>query len=1388
MEVNVVDSRKKSYVTRPMNPEERKEAHNPSASYDWAARLENLYQKTLDEFLQPQADIEDYATTWFIRTAHKEFPNTGEVAASPICLFSHIEYLIEFSVRERVYQSKVVFPDSLTNRDEFVRAVEILRDTFLNPRQDLVENGARERLLQRTAREKKVAVSEPVELYELMVPISRHLYQAHGQLAVHNGAFDDLYEVDGFNRSLLRNWKRINEEGAVRISGQSEALGEKISKSSVLNCYPYFCIHEIDARHSLMIVVNSLNENDLDEKVIDDQRIPCVTLAIIRTPDNVVSEDDRSLLCAYLNQLFDRLETTVTAYRFQLAMDASAGEAAAISRYWYGTGVVNLLGSGGEMAALEEEDVIDFWDRFVVEVLCARIPGIRNTEAYPFDRVYIMDWTGANEGEAADFVRLRVLEAALRSKNPQDLNQHLVSAQRVGQNLNKFDLVDKVIKHRLDFEVQYFADRQKFGLDLKTSQGFDRELDKSVEFHFEKPDDDDKAIELMLKMVLQMLRRDTFEQVTDKTDEDAFNLDASRGLLWALYQDMGIAYHYRHGLDLEKEIPSLFSLQSAYDTCLRSGLTRANELKDKVAQVAGSQKKTLSKVVYISYDPSLHPDTTEKIVENGVEKVDHLIPADRRFTMILVADDDPLKSSAEIEAEKKDLRLLIEMIVRQQLRDRKRERGALRKRLNILSQTLNQFVHRLNAEQLPERTKQNIMDIYEGLKPLLETNRRQLEPVSISPESGGLLEVLYLSGDRKGKGFDSVRSMLEDWRNANCQPYLSQGRCDGLAKLEYLRPTSPWLDLKIPKGVVRECFEVMFKNACEAASSERSGRVGEVVVQVLSRPDVHDKSGNSWFVELIVENTTQRIPAETIANLNSEVPTVLGENKSKIHSTGIGVATARSQLKDGVGHGADIRYVMIAPDRIQARMVLPARLNVSWLTEKADEVRSVACREGNQTAPTSAVGKKPTILYVEDNIQIAQDNLKFLKDMVSEDKYSIEWSSTFKGADSILKALKPASPVLVITDLDILKDDKSTHSDSKYGMLLLNSIFKSGADSKTPPPVWVVSGKTTGECEQLIAGCSDFGTSGYRVADDCCCAEPLAPGSLCLLKGVKWLDKSDIARAALERLAGTKEFQEFTQGDFHDVASEVRFTSGRLGKPTFDKKLSEYFEESKGLDDFRSIFVAAATAVTKEDLARVLSSWFKHQGMRDLELLEDATKPLYDTMIHKTIVLSLKVTPELTSNLPLGFSHWCVTRNIVVHSSDVSDQTIATLWFQTVKDRKGIFSVLRHDLNSLGLRFPDLVDDVQTMRERVNRADNMLSVMMNEEVFVHSDDPVNEVLSQLKLLSVPESGECAKMLRVVEELSGFLRTFIRKLPENEAQGYLRLELGLDSLYQLFVNF
>jgi hypothetical protein len=355
----------------------------------------------------------------------------------------------------------------------------------------------------------------PAEFNAILIPLLSHLYQATTRRPDIDAGVDIQYratpnekhrgvgvkwKVSSINRSLLHNWQTLLEQAKL--------------ERSPLNCYPYVRFEVLEHESKmLMVCVTPLDAAFVDPRVEDAHRIAGVTLAVfdIEQFGGDVEQDELSDLAVLFQLTMARLSNTIGCFRSQQALMAAAGEATEISRFWYGTGVDQLLGARRKEGMLEEEDTLDLWDRFVSQLLCANIPGVTTVETFPFDRAYLFECTGASEDNwHTDGLRVRVLEAGLKSNAPVDRGGILTALERGKRSLSDFDVTQKSIvdDDRNEFIIRYSAEERKLTLAAAEASREATEARTEIEWTAELSSTEARTIAHKLRTLLSFTHRD----------------------------------------------------------------------------------------------------------------------------------------------------------------------------------------------------------------------------------------------------------------------------------------------------------------------------------------------------------------------------------------------------------------------------------------------------------------------------------------------------------------------------------------------------------------------------------------------------------------------------------------------------------------------------------------------------------------------------------------------------------------------------------------------------------------------------------------------------------------------------------------------------------------
>lgn len=1405
-------------------------------SYDherttFSRMVERSIQRTLDTYLVDEDSRPDpLETTFLLAAIHycaRGFSGEGARRTGPWTLFQNLQMLADFQLVRRRFSSllygtlplfgptfaeasgadRVQLPDN-------VRLIEdLMQDVGLKPRvldSEALLKEARDRLDDHLARpDSDVAdsveggnpESEPSSsadrwghlARELAIPVVGHLFQAQrNKVAI---------PIDG--------WQPIVEETVARVFQVDPVHGAQLQRWSTLletsladarkiRPYPFFAIREI-AGYQVMLVATPLLAEFVDEKVVPDQRIANFTVGVFGgTPSMGASGATTDEIASLLRTAMGYVNQTVSSHRHQQALQRSAGEATTISRFWFGEGLVQFLGQGdsSKQGLLSSEDPLDFWQRFIQQLLCARIDGVDDTEVFPFDRAFILDWTGATDKTGN--LRIRVLEAGLRSRNPKDRNAYLTSQERRKKKtpLSQLSVTEKSIEQVLDFVVKI----GESGLEM-TGVGPLAGAREPMDYHLTGDVDDEgsadaeRLLDLKISTILNYYSN---AQELDKEEREQI-----QGRIWRFFGELGIAFDYQHGLDLVRDVPSLYALQDAY---LRVAANLAKErTKEKDAvPVEGSETaspqddgglSTQAKVVYFAFDPEMIRDESQKSLLAGEQCV-----------ILLVADDDQEKGVAELNAERADLNLLVEMVVRQRLRARAREEEVLRDRVDLLKESLEMFVHRIK-----DQNKAEAAALKEALAPILQKHG-SMESLEFSGNSLEILGMLLptesevdaltpthgLDGGSSPGCSDPSQSLLTHRSpESRLRRVLEERIKKPVTNVRFLESVLPPIRMRVPLGIVRECFKVLLHNAVEAATQAGAPETPEIRVQIQARSAPERRAGRSasgtldggqkWFLEIVVENTSPPVSDALLAKLNAANPIALDKNKDKVTSSGLGVATSRKQLRLSLGEEASISFVRADSFRIQARMTLPAT------------VRAV---EGISTpAKVSAeVATRHWVLYVEDERELAAGTLRHLAQWFP----STEWTVVHRRGDiEALKDVRARIPDLVVMDMKIVhqeeEEDHTAHQ--KNGLSLLEGLMDQFRSSHRPP-IWLVSHDTLSDIRQNIRGIKNLvDGAGYREVSHQT-KDLTQPGTLVLLAGLKPVEEHAFLKDELTLFAASKQVEvqadRLVTTDSSSVATgySCRVFEAEFDGPDFAKRLDEWSGVPRqGIA--QGIFVVRAQGSGRKDLLAVVQRWMHHPGVPVADAItgSGAARRLADSLWHQNIVLELVTHPRVLAGLPCGLVYWMLRHNIWLTTRRFPDPTeLAGRWDRMNRVPAGIFSSMRHDIkNSFSGR--DVPGHVKSLIERINQVEAMVRTADLDLRFtdILEDTDTAQVEEQIKELARQE-GSCPPLstdrqpvLQALSELGAPLKQFIALLPDAKKNQWTLLLESLESLKCLLGN-
>ena len=318
-------------------------------------------------------------------------------------------------------------------------------------------------------------------------------------------------------------------------------------------------------------------------------------------------------------------------------------------------------------------------------------------------------------------VRILTLEAALQSTAAKDRFEYLTSIERGDRPLEEFNVTKKriVSKEILSLKLSHdnsieFTDANNMLIDAKE----DETKNGTINVNIGGDPKEHSGADVGIAAILSRLTKEPNERIEAE--------------LRKRFTQDGLLFEYRHGLDITEDSPILNSLDHAYKRIVSPNYVPA---------VNQTQQK---KFVYISFEPTL---SRENKRDGDDESNNFYLSETERVTLILLADDDPEKSTQELTAEREDLRLLISMIFQQKLRDRKREVALIDRRVQVINGFLDGFTHRIINEvsEISSEAIEIIKQQEEGLKRALRFDQASLEKMDSGPEPQNILANIWMS-------------------------------------------------------------------------------------------------------------------------------------------------------------------------------------------------------------------------------------------------------------------------------------------------------------------------------------------------------------------------------------------------------------------------------------------------------------------------------------------------------------------------------------------------------------------------------------------------------------------------------------------------------------------
>ncbi len=1227
--------------------------------------------------------------------------------------------------------------------------------------------------------ESKESFLFPPDVQALLEPvssvISRHISELRS-----TGHFS--LKTDRFFRSDVLGWlDGVVSSSNDQLSGARDKEVDGEYEEIGLVELPIVYVGNLVTRPDIIFVccVSSVDIWFVDETIPDDiGRMPEIFFGLYQAPyfSNVMETSQLHDLEAMLQSSLSSVHGKNLARRRGGALKSAAGEAGDIARKWFGEGVSILLGEQTSDAHLHNESTLDFWSRFVEKLLCLKAEGVLETETFPFDRAFIIADSGASpESVNLDNPKLliRVLEAALESTAPADRFVQRTSVERLGRDIElEFDVTSKTIVSR----TEMMACRDRLGnlaasrITGLSEQSFGRglsrltaQLEEQGSIAAKSMGPWTQAADMALEAML--IVRDGDKPAETKAERDQIeNENAVR----RFFSKEGIMFEYEQRVDLRKDFPLLHAINKHYldQYAMKLPPVLRDNYREWSQQSAGQSK---SKVVLISYEPRLAQKNRRPVKDSstgvGAQEPYYLDPSENRFTLILIADEDPEKSVPDLKSEREDLRLLVEMVIRQRLRDKYREVDFLEKRVDVVESLVNGLLHKFKSFVVDDDKRDELEAQWEGYRSAVRFDTTSLQLIGPFSSEIGYLDAIWFSDSAIAEPTSNTlqNNSLEKLKR-DFQARVSDWATDMQAslgienivipKFEIELNSVPDLRLNLPLVAVRECIDVCLKNAVEAAVMPNAPKPADVKLILQHSFDIVRED---WSLDIIIENTTAPISEDVWDKMTADQPKQVGQNSAKPKSTGVGLFACRQLLKNGLGNRADIHFHRPEIDRVQARIQLPGEegvLTSQNSNESTDELSDVEIQV-----------QSIDVLILEDE---EEHRAKTLSEIQSRAPHlNIVVVETLEQFEA---TIRHSMPELLISDLNVPRSDPNIQGEAVYGLTALESFAERARQDGTYPPIWIASGASSNEARRILTdGGGDEETvlgAGYSVVEQDQASEIITANQAVIID-YKNLGMNDGAKELAKKIADyfaaspTHKPIDNQTMDAQDKA-RAKYRSIKLGE--YEKK----YGASSSADAQKLIYADA----TEHSPISAMRDWFSMPPLKDPASISNRSKSIWSPTWHKSTVLLLPETPEWNS---ANIRYWLLNNNAVIASQGRG--RLASLISKIKRESTGPIATARHDVFNLVSSPPE---EFQSLTVRLQ---NLLAISpdiyagLDRSMFLESDDEASKREIERSLDAARASFDANATREAFEQVHLKLIAMMDAAPENVP----RMQLVVGSL-------
>src|SRR5262249_1539079 len=149
------------------------------------------------------------------------------------------------------------------------------------------------------------------------------------------------------------------------------------------------------------------------------------------------------------------------------------------------------------------------------------------------------------------------------------------------------------------------------------------------------------------------------------------------------------------------------------------------------------------------------------------------------------------------------------LILRQRMRDRRREASLLTRRVQVIDAMLQSLLHRIGNSGLTKEEKEAIRVNGEEIKRAIQFNQASLSVVEPQETAEDYLWLLWTKGQKQNGLPGALRDSIQSYVDEHLK---SQGSTVAVRVQMMVSPVAR-LSMNLPMAAVRECLDVVLKNA-----------------------------------------------------------------------------------------------------------------------------------------------------------------------------------------------------------------------------------------------------------------------------------------------------------------------------------------------------------------------------------------------------------------------------------------------------------------------------------------------------------------------------------------------------------------------------------------------